>query len=157
MKVNWNKLFSISVSEEVYFNDQKDKIEFVGCNLSGERCLDYLPQINEFFRESDRFHRAKDFNRAIDALEHAYGVAEEIKEPECQRCAMFFKATVIQSLESLHVELEKMGRGIFSTRRYDSCCLKAEGLLMRLTAKKGVNAEYSITDKSLSLQPAYML
>lgn len=156
MKINWNKAFSISVAEEEYFKDKNDKIEYTGCKLSGEHCLRYLPQINNYFRESEQFFRVKDFNRAINSLEYAYNVAEEIQGPECQKCVMFFKATVIQSLESVHSELEKMTKGIFSTKRYQPSCLKAEGLLMRLKSNKEVKPDFSTSRKGQTLQPVYM-
>lgn len=157
MKVNWKKALSISVSEEEYFNDQADKIEFTGCTKSVEPCLNYLPQINKYFRESDEFYRIKDFNRAIDALKNAHDVAEAIKEPDCQKCVAFFKATVVQSLENIHFELERMGKGIFSTKRHQPSCLKAESLLMQLKSGKEVKPEYHVIEKSMPMQPAYSL
>ncbi|MFW6275910.1 MAG: hypothetical protein ACOC2M_04695 [bacterium] len=157
MKVNWKKVLLISVSEEEYFNDPADKIEFAGCKKSAEHCLDYLPQINEYFRESDKFHRAKDFHQAIDALKNAYDVAKSIREPDCQRCVMFFKATVIQSLENIHFELVRMGKGIFATKRYQPSCVKAEKLLIQLKTTKEVKPEYHRSEKRLPARPAYSL
>ena len=153
MKINWNKIFSVSASEsELYAGD---KIEFTGCKLSGMFCLNYLPKINEHFRESDLFYRDKDFNRSIEALEKAWYKAAEIKESDCQGCVMFFQATVIQSLEGLCNELEKMSKGLFATRRYHACYLKADALLTRIKTIRQVKPEPAQGRLKPGLQPAF--
>lgn len=157
MKINWNKMFSTSVSENGYIEEKSDKIEFTGCKMSGHSCLNYLPKINDHFRESDLFYGDRDFNRAIDALEKAWYEAGELKDPDCQRCSLFFQATVIQSLENIHSELESMTKGIFGTKRYQSCYLKADGLLKRIRTTKEVKPEYTFNKVSSVLQPAYSL
>lgn len=157
MKINWNKMFSFSASESEYFEEQRDKIEFTGCKHSGKSCLNYLPRINDHFRESDLFYRDRDFNRAIDALEKAWYKAGELKDPDCQRCSLFFQATVLQSLESIHTELDRMTKGIFGTKRYQSCYIKADDLLKRIRTTKEVKPEYTLKKVSSVLQPAYSL
>lgn len=157
MKINWNKIFSLSTSESEYYEEKSDKIEFTGCKLSGKGCLNYLPKINDHFREADLFFRDRDFNRAIDALEKAWYKAGELKEPDCQRCSLFFQATVIQSLESIHNELERMTKGIFGTNRYQSCYIKTDDLLKRIKTVNKVQLEYSPSKVSPAFQPAYSL
>lgn len=157
MKINWNKMFSIAALESEYFEENKDKIEYTGCKLSGKVCLNYLPEINNHFRESDLFYRDRDFNRAIESLEKAWFKAGEIKEADCQMCVMFFQATVVQSLESIHNELKRMTKGIFATKRYQSCFLKADDLLKRMKTKRDVKPEYTPGKVSSAFQPAYSL
>jgi hypothetical protein len=157
MKINWNKMFSFSASESEYFEEQRDKIEFTGCKLSGHLCLNILPEINDQFRESDLFYRDRDFNRSIDALEIAWHKATELKGPDCQKCALFFQATVVQSLESIHNELYRMTKGIFGTNRYQSCYIKADNLLKRIRTTKEAKPEYTLIKVNSVLQPAYSL
>lgn len=157
MKINWNKIFSFSTSENEYFEEKRDKIEFTGCKLSGKFCLNILPEINDHFRESDLLYRDRDFNRAIDALEMAWHKAAEIKGSDCQMCVLFFQATVVQSLESIHSELEKMTSGIFATKRYQSCYIKADELLKRISTKKEVKPVYSSGTISSAIEPVLSL
>ena len=111
MKINWHKIFSLSVSDSEYFNDDKVKIEYTGCNFGPQSCLNLLPEINKHFHKSHIFYRDKEFDQSLGSLEKAYNIAGEIKEPVCLQCAMFFQATVIQSIENIHSELEnKIGR-----------------------------------------------
>ncbi|HZH73702.1 MAG TPA: hypothetical protein VFD91_14490 [Mariniphaga sp.] len=149
------KYLSVAVSENEYFSDTTDKIEFTGCKTSNHTCLDFLPIINDLFRESERFHRIKNFDQALNSLDQAFKTASEIKDSNCQQCSLFFKATIIQSIENLHNELSRMRSGWFATHRYDSSYFKAEAMLKKF--RKPVHAT-SLENKFESiadLQPAY--
>ena len=132
MKVNWRKLFTLSVSDSKYFDDDSAKIEYTGCNISKKSCLNYLPEINNHFRKSDIFYREKEFDQSLESLEKAYDIAGKIKEPACLNCALFFQATVIQSIKNIHNELENMSKGLFAIRRYQPSYVKADELLKNI-------------------------
>lgn len=155
MKISWNKLFSFFDLDNEYIIGQRDKIEYIGCKTSGESCMNYLPEINNCFRESERFYRARDFNRAIDALEKAYKKAGELNDPHCLKCSLFFKVTVVQSLESIHIKLGKMPKGLFSSERYQTCYIKADVLLKKMRAPKEIKPAFTVVKKNSALQPAY--
>jgi hypothetical protein len=155
MKINWTRLFSLSVSDSEYYEDKKDKIEFVGCKVTHRSCINYLPAINDNFRDSENFFRNKDYNRAIDALERAYYIAGELQKSDCRRCSLFFQATVVQSLTNIHIELRRMSKGLFGTTRYQECYLKADALLNKFKTVKEVKPVYAPARKNQVLLPAY--
>ena len=155
MKLNWKKYLSVVASESDYFNDATDKIEFTGCKLSHHTCLDYLPVINELFRDSERYHRIKNFDQALEALEQAFNTASEIKDANCLQCGLFFKATIIQSIENIHDDLSRMRSGLFGTRRYDNSYAKAEKMLKKFRIPaKSISLDTEI-ESLVKLQPVY--
>lgn len=131
IKVNWKKLFSLSVSDAEYFGDSQDKIEVSGCKKDQLVCMNYLPEINRLLKESDVFFRERDYNRSLEALEQAYQVTHELRQSDCLKCADIFRATIVESLEEISAELEGMTKGFFRTQRYLPCRNKAEQLLNR--------------------------
>lgn len=154
MKINWSKIFPM-VADDI--NDISDKIEYTGNDEAIEKiCMKYLPAINEYFRESDRFYRDKNFDRSIEALKNAYDLAGEITEEKGQQCSLFFQATVIQSLENIHNELDRMSRGLFATRKYQPQFENADRLLKRIRKTKEVTNTYTTVKSSEVLQPAYL-
>ena len=157
MGINLRKFFTLSVDEQEYFGDTNDKIEYTGCDKQIEKvCLTYLPAINEYFRESDRFYRIKNFDKTVEALEKAYNLAGEIKEEECLQCALFFQATVTQTLEGIHDELARMSKGLFGTRKYQPEYEKATMLLRKFKKTREVKPGFSTEKSSEALQPAYI-
>ncbi len=139
MKVNWHKLFTLSVSDSKYFDDERVKFEYTGCNVSKKSCLNYLPKINNCFRKSDIFYTDKEFDQSLESLEKAYVIARKIKEPACLNCALFFKATVIQSIKNIYNELGNMSKGLFAIRRYQPSFVKADELLKNIKYANKVN------------------
>lgn len=155
MKLNLKKYLSVAVSENEYFHDTTDKIEFTGCKSSKHTCLDYLPIINDLFRESERFHRIKNFDQALDSLDQAYKTANEIKDANCKRCSLFFKATIIQTIENIHDDLSRMRSGLFATHRYDNSYVKAEAMLKKFRKPVQVTSFETETESIAALQPVY--
>lgn len=157
MRINLRKFFTLSVSDIEYIDDTKDKIEYTGCDKHIEKvCLTYLPAINEYFRESERYYRVKEFDKSIDALEKAHNLAGEIKGKECLQCMLFFQATVTQTLEGIHEELESMSKGLFRTRKYQPQFEKADKLLKKFKKTKELKPEFVNEHNSKALQPAYV-
>jgi hypothetical protein len=111
MKDKMRKLFSLSETDIEYFNDKMDKIELIDGSLDS-RCIEHLIKVNKGFHESEKFRRDKDFHNSI-------------KEPSCIKFAEFLRSTILNSLENIHWELEKMTSGIFRTKRYESSRLEA--------------------------------
>jgi len=151
MKVNWRRLFSISTSDTELFNESNNKFEFVGCNKKEYSCLSILPQVNNYFRESDIYFNDKDFYRALKAIENAYYKAGELTDMECVNCSAFFQASAIQSLESIHAELKSMTTGLFGTKRYIPQYQMAAQLLRKLKHKE----DSEVTTFSPAMEPAY--
>jgi len=129
MKTNKGRLFSLSVVDSDYFNNQQNKIELVSCPRKVMKCKEYLSIINKSYIESEQFRREKDFQRSIETLKSAFYITLDLKEPSCSKCAKIFRSTITESLENIHFELEKMSTGIFRNKRYQASYLKADIVL----------------------------
>jgi len=125
-------LFSISVPESKYFNDKQDKIELVSCPRVGKECVKHLSIINKSFLDSSRNMRNKEYARSIEVLKGAFYRTNELHEPSCTKCAEFFRSTIIQSLENIHGDLQKMSVGLFSRKRYQYSYVLATSILDEL-------------------------
>jgi hypothetical protein len=157
MKAKWSKFFSLSITDNEYFNDNQDKIELVGCKKDHQDCLNYLPEINRFLKESDILNRDRDYTRSLEALEKAYDITLNLKNTQCYKCAGLFRSTIVNSLEDLNHELQGMSKGIFRTSRYQSSSIKAEQLLAKYknTGDLKLNTYYIKEKECYNLQPAY--
>ncbi|MDP2335177.1 MAG: hypothetical protein Q8N05_01780 [Bacteroidota bacterium] len=113
-----SKIFSLSISESKYFNDKQDKIEIVGCPRGGKDCVVHLSAINKSFLASSRTMRNKEYARSIEALKDAFYKTDELQDSSCLKCAELFRSTITQSLENIHVDLQKMTGGLFFRKRY---------------------------------------
>ncbi len=156
MKVNWNKLFSLSVTDTEYFDDSQDKIQLVGCKKDHQVCLNYLPEINRLMKESDVLYRDRDYIRSLEALDKAYNKTFELKNTDCSKCARLFRSTIVGSLEDMNHELQGMSKGLFRTARYQSSSIKAEQLLAKYknTGDLKSNSFYIKEKERIYLQPA---
>jgi hypothetical protein len=157
MKVNWSKLFSLSVTDNEYFHDNQDKIEMIGSKKDHHVCLTYLPEINRLLKESDIYYRDRDYTRSIEALEKAYENTMELQNTECFKCAGLFLSTIVTSLEEMNRELQRMSKGLFHTDRYQSSSIKTERLLIKYKNTGDLKSESFFIrkkEKLSYLQPA---
>ncbi len=153
MKLKWNKLFSLRIYGKSF--DTMDKIKFTGCNKIEKNCMNYIPELNDCFRESDRHYKNRDFARSIEALEKAYNKVHEIQQPACFNCTLFLQATVVQSVEFIQNELEKKSKGIFAKRQYEAYYVNADNLLKKIKPYKTIISTYSREWTSSALQSVY--
>lgn len=123
------RLFSLSRDDGEYFNNEENKIELVGCPRGGKSCLEHRSEINKRFQDSSRYHRGKDYQRSIEALQSAFTKTSELQESTCLNCAEFFRSTITQSLENIHDDLHNMSTGLFGTTRYQSSYVMARDVL----------------------------
>ncbi len=47
----------------------------------------------------------------------------------CTRCVRLYRSNIVESLENIHGELEKMSSGVFGNKRFHSSYIKADNLL----------------------------
>jgi hypothetical protein len=156
MKVNWSRLFSLTVTDNEYFDDNQDKIELVGCKRDHHVCLNYLPEINRLMKESDVHYRDREYNKALEALEKAYDNTLKLSHTECFKCARLFRSTIVSSLEEMNHELQGMSKGLFRTARYQSSSIKAAQLIIKYknTGDLTSNSFYIKKKERSYLQPA---
>jgi hypothetical protein len=114
-------MFSLSVLESKYFNDNQDKFEIVGgCPRKYKDCREQLLFINESYLTSGRKLREKDYQGSIEALKSAFYKTKELQEPFCIKCADLFRSNITKSLELIYEDLHKMSTGIFRSKRFQS-------------------------------------
>jgi len=118
MKNKWRSQFSISEIESAYFKDNQDKFELVSCPGSGTDCKKTLSSINASFLAFERYWRDKDYTRAIEELKIAYVTTNEITETSCAGCKELLRSTIMESLENIREDLEKMNKGFYQKKRY---------------------------------------
>jgi len=120
MKNRWRSQFSLSAIESEYFKDNQDKFELVNCPGLEINCKKTFSAINASFLASERYLRDKDYTRAIEELKIAYVTTNEITETSCAGCAELFRSTILESLENIREDLEKMNKGFYTKKRYQS-------------------------------------
>jgi hypothetical protein len=129
MKAKMSETFSFPVTDSEHFKDTQDTIELVSCPLKEMMCKFHLSAVNKSFLESELYRREKDYHRSIETLKSAFNITTELMEHPCTKCAQLFRSTIIESLENIHGELEKMSKGIFGNKRYQSSYIKVDNLL----------------------------
>lgn len=127
MKAIMKRLFSFSATENI--SDIKEKIELVSCPLKEMMCRFHLSEVNNSYLQSEQYRKEKDYHKSIDTLKSAFNKTTELMDHPCTRCARLYRSNIVESLENIHVELEKMSTGIFGNKRYQSSYLKAEKFL----------------------------
>lgn len=127
MKAIMKRLFSFSATENI--SDIKEKIELVSCPLKEMMCRFHLSVVNNSYLQSEQYRKEKDYHKSIDTLKSAFNKTTELMDHPCTRCARLYRSNIVESLENIHVELEKMSTGIFGNKRYQSSYLKAEKFL----------------------------
>ena len=129
MKAKKRESLSFSMPESEHLNDSRDKIEVVKCPLNELMCKEHLSVVNKCYVESEQYRRNKEFQRSIETLKNAFYKTMELNELPCTKCAVLFRSTIKESLESIHSELEKMTTGFFGNKHYQSNFVMAEKVL----------------------------
>lgn len=75
------------------------------------------------------YRHRKDYKESIAALKDAFDKTIELQENPCLKCAALFRATITESLENVHDELQSMSTGIFKLKRYESSRPERDGRL----------------------------
>jgi hypothetical protein len=123
----------------------QEKIELVNCPLKEIMCETHLTTIYTSFLESEQFRVEKNFDQSIETLRSAFFKTSELLNHPCTRCANHYRSNIIESLESIHGELEKMVKGIFAIKRYQSSYLKADKILKELESEK-LNSKFYLNE-----------
>ena len=131
MKASMKRLFSFSATETEYISNIKEKIELVNCPIKEMMCKFHLSAINRSYLQSEQYHKEKDYNRSIDTLKSAFDKTNELMDLPCTRCARLYRSNIVESLENIHDELERMSTGIFGNKRYQSSYLKVDKFLKK--------------------------
>lgn len=117
-------------------NARPGKIELLDCQFGGEKCKEHLSVVNENYLEFQEYRKGKEYEKSIAALKNAFDKTTELQEDSCLKCAALFRATITESLENIHDELQRMSTGIFKTKRYESSCIEARNVLNEFQEKR---------------------
>ena len=106
--------------EKVGVDKKQDPIELLFCPLKekGSICKEHRAVINQSILASRRHVLHKEYQVSIAELKTAFYKTTELKEDTCQRCAVFFRSTIAQSMEQIHGDLRRMTTGLFKAKRY---------------------------------------
>ncbi len=129
LDMKYKQRFSLLRLDSEQLRDAENKIELLSCPHGGNSCNKHLSTINHSFVESRAYRKDKDFTRSIYALQDAYVETSELKDSKCSKCTSLFRATITQSLEKIHDELQGMSTGIFKTNKYQTSCMLAGSVL----------------------------
>jgi hypothetical protein len=125
MKVSMRKLFSLSATDSEQIIVEQEKIELVSCPLREMMCNVHLSSVNKSYAEAEQYRKEKNFNSSIETLKSAFYKNLELMEHPCTKCVCHYHTSIIDSLENIHDELEKLTSGIFGNKRFQSVYLKA--------------------------------
>ena len=73
---------------------------------------------------------------SIRSLQNAFDKTYELEVSKCKKCAQLFRSTIINSLENMHVEIEKMSSEKFRGKRYRSSYVLAADAVRDLRGKE---------------------
>jgi hypothetical protein len=118
----------IVLKDSEYFHDEEAIIKLESC-LDGQVCRKDLSEINKNLLLSRNFVERKEYNRALDVIKEAFDTTYNLKEDHCQKCARFFRETIINSLDRTVADLRKMNKGFFRYRDYSTVLEMAEKML----------------------------
>ena len=117
MKSTTKRLFSNSAENTEYYYNAQSKIELLSCPNNKSICQEHLAVVNKCYIESEQAIRDKDYPKAIESLKDAFYKTTELVDISCLNCAKLFRSTIIESVEDLHTELEKMTSGFFGRKK----------------------------------------
>ena len=136
MNTNLKSLFTLSALDSEYLHDKQDKFELVKCPKKEMKCKEQLSIINQIYVDSEFFRREKDYKDSIETLKNAFYITTELTESPCTKCAAIFRATIVDSIENLQLELKKTTSGLFANKKYFSSLILAENVLTELKSFK---------------------
>ncbi|HZL10000.1 MAG TPA: hypothetical protein VFC65_08385 [Prolixibacteraceae bacterium] len=85
-----------------------------------ENCQINLSSFNKSYRISQKYIQNKDYLRSIEELKITYTRINNLDLAYCSKCAEVFRSTIIQSLEVIQEDLQKMGSGFLRSQKYAS-------------------------------------
>jgi len=129
MKKRW----FISKDSE-YFKENEDTIKLENCPAGGEFCQLQMGFMNKNLLLAHKFVENKEFSRAVTLIKESYESTFDLKEEQCQKCAILFRDSILNILNNIIQDLEAMTKGIFS-KGYQSDLLHAKRVLQFLKDK----------------------
>ena len=113
--------------------NEHSKFELVSCPRNGKNCSKHLITINRNYSDSNLYYQNKEYQQSIEALNNAFNKTFELNESTCVNCARTFRFAIIQSLKSIHLELQDMSTGLFKKNDYKSSFVLADNVLNNLS------------------------
>lgn len=114
-----------------YFKDDEDAIKLEKCPQGGHACRKEMASMNESLQKARVYNENKEHIQGFILYKEAFDATFNIKEVECQICAVFFRNTILTSLNKVIVDLEKLSKGWFAKKRY-----KQELILLKESLKE---------------------
>ncbi len=139
MKAGMKRFFTFSSSQTQEFIDNKGIVEVFNCPLKEMMCKVHLAGIYKNYVQSELYRKEKDYLKSIDCLKVAFAKAAELMDNPCTECTQHFRMSIINTMVSIHDELEVISKGIFGDRNYQSVYLKSVEVLNEFKNAKYLN------------------
>lgn len=104
--------------ERDYYHDEEEYLQLESCPGGGTKCLSQRAVINECMRLSRIYIENKNYTEVVSILMKAFESTFDLNFEPCNRCGLFFRNLIFNSLKKTETELEKMNSGFFRKKRY---------------------------------------
>lgn len=135
MKENKSWIFSKARSGNNIRNNKLEPIKLESCPRNGVRCEDQRAKINECLLNSYDFFADRKYDKSIDELKIAYDKTNDLQEMPCVHCAGLFRMRIVQSMEQIHGELQRMTTGFFKQKQYKPTLEYANTIIQEFSEK----------------------
>jgi len=132
MKTSIKDYSSLSITDNEYFKNKKEKFELVSCPIHEIYCKKIRPALNKNYLDSEMYHINKEYQKSIELLKNAHSKTFDLKEHSCANCAQLFRSTIEQSLLKLHKEQRRASRGLFRFKGYQPASLNLDPVLKEI-------------------------
>lgn len=110
-------LFSGSKKRKKNSVNGQPTFELVSCPMNGVRCENHRSLMNENMVAARKHRINKEYQKSIIELKSAFEQTNYLQADTCQNCAKLFRSTIIDSVELIQDDLQKMTTGFFKDRR----------------------------------------
>lgn len=125
----------IIARDSEYFSDDEDVIKLEFCKNDGEACRLQMEFMNGKLLLARKFVDKKEYPRALEVINEAFHSTFDLKFEQCQKCAKLFRVTILNSLDQMVYDLQKMTKGFFGNKNYKPDLVLAEKLFEELKTK----------------------
>lgn len=115
--------------------NEEDSIILESCPNGGHNCQFLLKHINEIMAHARDCIANKDYQKALELKSRAFNETISLRYEQCLSCTNFFRNTILESVNNVVCDLQKMTSGIFRNKKYLSALRRAEALLNEMKIK----------------------
>ena len=112
--------------------NEEDSFILESCPNGGFNCQFLLKHINEIMAHARDCIVNKDYQKALDLKSRAFQETIYLEYEQCLPCTHLFRDIIIESVNNLVLDLQKMTSGIFRNNKFETTLQQAEALLDKM-------------------------